>query len=97
MSAGLFAMLAGLFIVPVFLLYLGHRLRKRSRRARGMFWGALIGHTAGAALATFYSMVPPEEWQSGDTTRGFFGLYAMLLFALVGTLAGFLLARDRAS
>lgn len=97
MSTGLLTMLIGLFVVPVFLLYLGHRLRRRSRRARGMFWGALIGHTAGAVLATIYSMVPPEEWQSGDTTRGFFGLYAMLLFAIAGSLSGYVLARDRTS
>ena len=96
MNLGTLTMLVGLFIVPAFLLYLGHRLRRRSRRARGMFWGALLGHTAGAILATVYSMMPPEEWQSGDTTRGFFGFYAMLLFAIIGSLAGYALARDRA-
>ena len=94
MSIGLGALLVGLFVVPVFLLYLGHRLRRRSRRARAMFWGALLGHTAGAVFATWYSMIPPEEWTSGDTVRGLFGFYGMLLFALIGTLAGYVLARD---
>ena len=94
MSWGKLAMLGGLFVVPVFLLYLGHRLRRRSRRARAMFWGALVGHTIGALFATWYSMVPPEVWTAGDTARGFFGFYAMLLFALAGTVAGYVLARD---
>jgi hypothetical protein len=96
MNTGLFAMLLGLFIVPVFLLWLGHRLRRRSRRARATFWGALFGHTAGALFATVYSMIPPEQWRPEDTARGFFGLYAMLLFALIGALGGYLLGRDRA-
>ncbi len=94
MSAGLLAMLAGLFLVPMVLLYLGHRLRRRSGRARGMFWGALCGHIVGALFATWYSMIPPETWTSADTTRGFFGFYAMLVFAVIGTLAGFVLAHD---
>lgn len=94
MSIGMIALLIGLFVVPVFLLYLGHRLRRRSRRARGMFWGALSGHTLGAVFATWYSMIPPEEWTSGDTARGLFGFYGMLLFGIIGTLAGYILARD---
>ena len=88
MNSGLAAMLAGLFIVPVALLYLGHRLRRRSRRARAIFWGALIGHTLGALFATWYSMIPPEVWTSSDTTRGFFGFYGMLVMSIVGGLIG---------
>ena len=88
MNAGLAALLAGLFLVPIVLLYLGHRLRRRSGRARATFWGALLGHTVGALFATWYSMVPPEVWTSSDTTRGFFGFYAMLVFAVVGGLIG---------
>jgi hypothetical protein len=94
MNVGMTALLLGLFIVPLLLLYLGHRLRRRSRRARGMFWGALVGHTAGALFATWYSMIPPEAWTSSDTTRGFFGLYGMLAGSLIGVLAGIALARD---
>src|SRR5687768_11270789 len=90
MNAGLAALLAGLFIVPVALLYLGHRLRRRSRRARAVFWGALIGHTLGALFATWYSMIPPEVWTSSDTTRGFFGFYGMLVMSIVGGLIGLL-------
>jgi hypothetical protein len=90
MNAGLATMLAGLFIVPVALLYLGHRLRRRSRRARAVFWGALIGHTLGALFATWYSMIPPEAWTSSDTTRGFFGFYGMLVLSVAGGLIGLL-------
>ena len=86
------SLLAGLFIVPIVLLYVGHRLRRRSRRARGFFWGALAGHTLGALFATWYSMIPPEMWTSADTTRGFFGFYAMLAMAAAGGLIGLLSA-----
>ena len=95
MSTGRLAFLLGLFIVPVALLYLGHRLRRKPKRVRAVFWGALIGHTAGAGFATWYSMVPPEEWTSADTVRGFFGFYAMLAFALIGAALGYLLSRKR--
>ena len=94
MNAGMIALILGLFIVPVVLLYLGHRLRRRPKRTRGIFWGALAGHTIGALFATWYSMIPPEAWTSSDTTRGFFGLYGMLAGSLIGMLAGLVLSRD---
>jgi hypothetical protein len=92
MSLGLIALLAGLFVIPVILLYIGHRLRRRSRRWRLMFWGALLGHTVAAVFALWYSMIPPETWTSADFTRGLFGFYGMLLGALTGALAGLALS-----
>lgn len=93
MSIGLLALLAGLFVIPVFLLYLGHRLRRRSRRARAVFWGALFGHTVAGLMAVVYSMIPPEAWTSSDVTRGFFGFYGMLAGGLLGALVGLLASR----
>ena len=43
-------LLAGLFLVPVVLLWLGHRLRRRTAGARAVFWGATIGHSIGIAV-----------------------------------------------
>lgn len=92
-SVGLLALLAGLFAVPAFLLYLGHRLRRRSRRARAVFWGALFGHTVAGLIAVVYSMIPPEAWTASDATRGFFGFYGMLAGGLLGALVGLLASR----
>lgn len=97
MSIGFVALLLGLFIVPVFLLYLGHRLRRRSRRARAVFWGALFGHTVAGLVAVVYSMIPPEAWTSADATRGFFGFYGMLAGGLLGALVGLLASRGPAT
>ena len=93
MSIGLLALLVGLFVIPAFLLYLGHRLRRRSRRARAVFWGALCGHTIAGLMAVVYSMIPPEAWTSSDVTRGFFGFYGMLAGGLLGALVGLLASR----
>lgn len=93
MSIGLLALLAGLFVIPAFLLYLGHRLRRRSRRARAVFWGALFGYILAGLVAVVYSMIPPEAWTSADVTRGFFGFYGMLAGGLLGALVGLLASR----
>ncbi|MDQ3081802.1 MAG: hypothetical protein M3R07_06270 [Gemmatimonadota bacterium] len=95
MSAGIVALLIGLFIVPGIMLYLGHRLRRRSFRARKIFWGMFFGHTTGALLATWYSMIPPELWSSSDFWRRALGFYGMLLGGLVGALIGFLVSLFR--
>ena len=95
MSIGVAALLVGLFVIPVILLYMGHRLRKRSRRWRLTFWGALFGHTLAACFALWYSMVPPEIWSSGDFSRGLFGFYGMVLGAVAGAALGVLLSLKR--
>lgn len=97
MSIGLLALLAGLFGIPALLLYLGHRLRRRSRRARAVFWGALSGHTIAGLIAVVYSMIPPEAWTSSDATRGFFGFYGMLAGGVLGSLIGLLASRGPAT
>ncbi len=95
MSRDILALLIGLFVVPGIMLYLGHRLRRKSFRARRIFWGMFFGHTAGALVATWYSMIPPELWSSSDFWRGAFGFYGMLLGGVIGALLGFLISLVR--
>lgn len=94
MTPGLAALLAGLFGVPFVLLVWGHRLREHSARARRAFWGAVAGHCVAALLAVTVGIVPPEEWSATDRARGFFGLWALVLFPL---LAGLVAAWRRRS
>ena len=77
----------GLFGVPIALLVVGHRLRRRSPRARAMFLGALLGHCVAGTLAVVWGMLPPEAWEPNDTARGFAGLWSLLLFPMLGALA----------
>ncbi len=97
MSAGLVAMLAGLFAVPALLLWLGHRLRRRSARARGAFWGALVGHVVAIPPVLWVAMVPPSLWTPDDTVRGAIGFWALLVAPLVGGVVGAVRAAGPAS
>ena len=87
MNIGLVVFVAGLFGVPVALLILGHRLRRRSPRARAMFKGAVIGHCVAGVLAVTWGMLPPEAWEPTESARGFAGLWSLLLFPVLGALA----------
>lgn len=87
MSIGIVVFLAGLFAVPLALLWWGQRVRKGTARQRRTFWGAIIGHCVAGILAVTFSMIPPESWTDSESTRGFFGLWALLLFPLMGGFA----------
>ena len=86
-------MLAGLFLVPLALLWAGHRFRRRSSRWRGAFWGALVTHLVVATVAMFAAMIPPTEWAADDRWRGFLGLWAMLIGPVIGAIVGAAVAR----
>lgn len=88
MSAGRAALLAGLFVVPALMLWLGHRLRRRGAVARGAFWGALVGHLVVLPAVLWHAMVPAVAWAPDDRVRGFFGFWALLLVPLLGAAAG---------
>lgn len=96
MNPHLLAMLSGLFLVPAMLLWLGHRLRRRSARARGIFWGALLAHLLVAPAAMWVAMVPPVSWGSEDTVRGALGFWALLVAPAIGAVVGALTARANA-
>ena len=94
MSLNLVAFLVGLFVVPVALLSLGHRLRRRSARAQRAFWGAMVGHITAAILAVTVGMIPPETWTSSETLRGFGGFWALFVFPVFGGAYGLLRGRS---
>lgn len=90
MTAGTLAMLVGIFGVPLVLLWMGHRLRRRPARWRQAFWGAIAGHIAAIVIGSIAAMVPPEEWGAGDLWRGFFALWSFAVLPAFGALIGWM-------
>lgn len=86
MSIHLVVFLIGLFVVPIVLLVYGRRIRRRGPRQRALFWGAIAGHCVAVLVAVVLGMIPPEEWTSNDTARGFAGFWSLLVFPIVGAL-----------
>jgi hypothetical protein len=76
----------GLFGIPIALLAYGHRLRKRGSRGQNAFWGAIIGHCVAGTLAVIIGMLPPEQWTAEETSRGFFGMWSLVLLPAAGAL-----------
>jgi hypothetical protein len=81
-------MLLGLFGVPVALLVAGHRVRRRSPRVRGAFWGAVWGHLLVIGPVCWVSMVPAAMWSADDRARGVIGLWALLVGPAIGSAIG---------
>ena len=94
MTAGIAAMLLGVFVVPAGLVWLGHRLRRRPRAWRGAFWGALVGHVVAVAAGLAFGMTPPEEWGPNDRMRGAFALWSFLVLPVLGAAIGWIRSRD---
>ncbi|HEX3157765.1 MAG TPA: hypothetical protein VHQ45_04570 [Gemmatimonadaceae bacterium] len=93
MSAHHLALLLGLFAAPALMLQLGHRLQRRSARERGMFWGLVIGHSLGAAVASVALFLPPEFWALDASLRTIAAFWGMLAGGALGLIAGRVLAR----
>ncbi len=62
-------LLAGVFAPPLLLLSMGHAYRHRSPRARGAFWGGVVGYGAGLVLAAVAMLVPAVDWTGGSPLR----------------------------
>ena len=84
MTIGLWAMLIGIFGVPLMLLWTGHRLRRRPPRWRAAFWGGLVGHLVAIVVGSVAAMTPPEMWAPSDVWRGAFGFWSFVLLPLLG-------------
>jgi hypothetical protein len=97
MNPNFIVFLAGLFGVPLALLAMGHRFRRRGSRVRAMFWGAVLGHCVAGVLAVTWGMIPPEAWEPGETARGFAGLWSLLVFPVAGAALAALTAQRRAA
>ncbi|HEY9230231.1 MAG TPA: hypothetical protein VIP11_26505 [Gemmatimonadaceae bacterium] len=95
MSLDLVAMLAGVFGIPIALLLLGHRLRRRTTAWRGAFWGALVAHVVIAPVAMVAAMRPAAEWAPTDAVRGAIGFWSLLLGPALGAIVGALIGRRR--
>lgn len=89
------ALLVGLFVAPLVLLWLGHRMRDRSAVARGGFWGGVIGHASGLLITLLTSVLPPVWWAGGPFLRDFAVHWSPALLAASGIAAGALLASRR--
>lgn len=83
------ALLLGLFVVPLFLLLLGHRLRDRGRRQRAAFWGGVIGHTSALFVSITALHYPPVIWSS--QARVLIAFWLMLIGGVAGATIGALL------
>jgi hypothetical protein len=88
MSVSLVVFLLGLFGVPIVLLAVGHRLRRRGQRVRHAFVGAFVGHCVAGVLAVAFGLIPAEAWSPEDTRRGFVGLWSLLVLPVVGAAVG---------
>jgi uncharacterized damage-inducible protein DinB len=97
MTLGVTAMLVGVFGIPMALLWLGHRLRRRTSRQRAVFWGALIGYGIGACTSIVASMKPAAMWSDDDILRGVLGFGSLLILPAIGAILGVVLSRHRAS
>jgi len=91
MTESRLALVAGLFIVPAVLLWLGHRLRRRTPAWQSVFWGATLGYVAGMLLMLVAIHYPPVLWAGGGwrTAAVHWGMVVgAVLGAGVGVLTG---------
>jgi hypothetical protein len=87
------ALLLGLFAVPLGLLAVGHRLRERSPRQRGAFWGGVAGHSIAVLVAMIAMHYPPVLWTT--TSRSALVFFVMLAGGVLGAGLGALRVRSR--
>lgn len=87
MNAGIIALLIGLFVVPLVLLALGHRSRRRSAAQRAVFWGGLLGYLIAALAALWVGLMPAAEWSEADLVRGALGFWGLIIGPVIGALA----------
>ena len=88
--------LFGAFLVPLILLWAGHRMRGRSDRWRSAFWGATIAYGVLIPVSMLAAMMPPEEWESGDRWRGVLAVWSLSIGPAIGALLGAITRRSRA-
>ncbi|HSW31213.1 MAG TPA: hypothetical protein VLH75_17130 [Longimicrobiales bacterium] len=95
MSAAHVVLLAGVFAPPLVLLTMGHAYRHRSPRARGAFWGGVVGYGAGLVIAAAAMLVPAVDWTDGSPLRAVVVHAGPLAGCTVGQALGWALAAAR--
>jgi hypothetical protein len=88
MNTTAMVLLVGIFGVPLVLLTIGHKLRRRTPRQQKVFWGMLAGYLVGALVSVIASVSPPEMWASTSTIRGAFGLWLPVVAPAIGAAVG---------
>lgn len=88
------ALVAGLFLVPAVLLWLGHRLRRQTDVRRRVFWGATIGYLLGMLLTLVTIHYPPVLWAGGGSRTAMVH-WGMVVGATVGAGVGKSAGRQR--
>lgn len=88
MTGNLLALLAGLFVAPALLLWIGHGLRHRPAVWKPVFWGAVLGHTLGVLVTLAATLYPPVHWEIGGWWRDAAVHWSMLVGAVVGGAIG---------
>jgi hypothetical protein len=88
------ALVAGLFVVPALLLWLGHRLRRATPTRRRVFWGATVGYLAGVLITLVAIHYPPVLW-AGSDWRTAVVHWGMVVGAAVGAVAAIVIHRSR--
>lgn len=94
MTLAQLGLLVGLFGVPSVLLWLGHRLRRRPPRMRGIFWGATIGYVLGMLVMLVVIHYPPVLWEGADGRTAAVH-WGMIAGAVLGAGIGLLASRSR--
>ena len=72
------ALVAGLFGAPIVLLSVGHRLRYRTRLAKRLFFGGVVGHTCGLIVSVVAMLSPAVSWAGGGDVRTLLVYWSML-------------------
>jgi hypothetical protein len=94
-SAAHVVLLAGVFAPPLVLLAMGHAYRHRSARARGAFWGGVVGYGAGLVFAAAAMLVPAVDWTGGSPLREMVVHAGPLAGGILGVGVGWALAAAR--
>ena len=94
MSIDTVALLAGLLLAPVWLVWLGHGLRQKSGRAHTVFWWAVGGNSIAVIVMCIALFAPPLMWHDA-TLRALVIHWSLLLGPIAGGLVGVLAARTR--
>jgi hypothetical protein len=89
---GAFLLLFTQLTVPVALLWLGHRYRKRSSVSKYFFWGGVLGYLASIAVMTTLLLFPPVFWGPRGGLRWLAIQWTPLILPLVSATAAALVS-----